>query len=56
MGFVFGCAALVRQEALASSLHRAHVFSNLSVALTLAGAVGEVMAGGDDIHGGAASR
>lgn len=48
IGFVFGCAAMVRQDALASSLHRAHVFHNLSVALTLAGAVGQVMAGGDD--------
>lgn len=48
IGFVFGCAALVRQEALASNLHRHHVFHNLSVALTLAGAVGEVMNGGDD--------
>jgi diacylglycerol kinase (ATP) len=47
-GFVFGCAALVRQEALASGLHRAHVFHNLSVALTLAGAVSQVMAGGED--------
>src|SRR4029453_18909087 len=48
MGFVFGCAALVRQEALASSLHRAHVFHNLSVALTLAGAGGGGMGGGGD--------
>jgi hypothetical protein len=48
VGFVFGCAAMVRQEALASSLHRHHVFHNLSVAMTLAGAVGQVMAGGDD--------
>jgi hypothetical protein len=48
MGFVFGCAGLVRQEALASGLHRARVFHNLSVALTLAGAVGQAVAGGDD--------
>lgn len=47
-GFVFGCAALVRQDELASSLHQAHIFHNLSVALTLAGAVVEVTAGGDD--------
>jgi hypothetical protein len=47
-GFVFGCAALVRQEALASGLHKAHVFHNVSVALTLAGAVAQVVAGDHD--------
>ncbi len=46
-GFVFGCAALVRQDELASTLHRAHVFHNLSVALTLAGVAAQVAAGGD---------
>jgi diacylglycerol kinase (ATP) len=48
IGFVFGCAALVQQQALASRLHRAHVFHNVSVALTLAGVVGQVASGGDD--------
>ncbi len=47
-GFVFGCAALVRQDELASTLHKANVFHNLSVALTLAGAVVRVTAGGVD--------
>jgi len=47
LGFVFGCAALVRQDELASTLHRAHVFHNLSVALTLAGVAAQVMGGGD---------
>lgn len=46
-GFVFGCAALVRQDELASTLHRAHVFHNLSVGLTLAGVAAQVMMGGD---------
>jgi hypothetical protein len=44
-GFVFGAAGLVRGTALASNLHRAHVFHNVSVALTLAGAVGQLVGG-----------
>ena len=47
-GFVFGAAGIVRGSALASGLHRAHVFHNVSVALTLAGAVGQVAAAGED--------
>jgi hypothetical protein len=47
-GFVFGAAGLVRGHALASGLHRAHVFHNISVALTLAGAVGQVAFGAAD--------
>lgn len=47
-GFVFGAAGLVRGSALASGLHRAHVFHNISVALTLAGAVAQVAMSGDE--------
>jgi hypothetical protein len=47
-GFVFGAAGLVRATSLASGLHRAHVFHNASVALTLAGAVGQLATSGDD--------
>jgi hypothetical protein len=47
-GFVFGAAGLVRATSLASGLHRAHVFHNVSVALTLAGAVGQLASGGAD--------
>ena len=47
-GFMFGAAGLVRATSLASGLHRAHVFHNVSVALTLAGAVGQLVTGGDD--------
>jgi hypothetical protein len=46
-GFVFGAAGLVRATALAGELHRARVFHNTSVGLTLAGAVGQFMSGDD---------
>ena len=46
-GFVFGVAGLVRGTALASELHRARVFHNTSVGLTLAGAVGQFLRGDD---------
>ncbi|MET0272967.1 MAG: diacylglycerol kinase family protein [Phenylobacterium sp.] len=44
-GFVFGAAGLVRATALAGDLHRARVFHNASVGLTLAGAVGQFLGG-----------
>jgi hypothetical protein len=46
-GFVFGAAGLVRGTALAAGLHRARVFHNISVGLTIAGAVGQFLRGDD---------
>jgi diacylglycerol kinase (ATP) len=48
IGFFFGAAGLVRAMHLASGLHRAHVFHNISVALTVAGAVGQTARGDSD--------
>lgn len=43
-GFVFGAAGLVRATALAAGVHRAGVFQNASVGLTLASAVAQFAA------------
>jgi hypothetical protein len=44
-GFVFGAAGFVRARALAQEVHRARVFKNASVALTMMGALAQLAIG-----------
>ncbi len=51
-GFVFGTAGYVRGTALAGDAHRARVFQNAAVALTIGRAVARTLGGSGDLRNG----